>query len=207
MQARILRDTHTTNKIIERAYVSLSHYPPGLQIPGLVYTDEKNVACRNIEVTIGIKNFGNTPANVTYVLVQLFVSTEDLPEMPPYNESGLRRIWVSTLKGDDFHVFQNFPFSFEGIEDIQKSGGSKTKVYVLGYADYIDKFSERHRAGFARWYNPVADDHRLYEDETGKVNEQTWNERNNLLFVTQPHYNYDRPRKKGDGKDWDDPAQ
>lgn len=197
--------THTANKhyvVIERAYISMSHHPPGLNIPGLVSTGQDGGAVRDVEVYVAIKNYGNTPANVTYALVQLLNRSEPLPEHPPYDESGLKSVSVSTVKGDDFTFFHSRPISFGDIEDI-RNGTSPKKLYVIGYADYIDKFGSRHRAGFGRWYNPVTDDVRLYQDENGTVDLKALNERNNLLFITQPNYNYDRERKNGEGKDWE----
>ena len=56
-----------------------------------------------------------------------------------------------------------------------------------GYVDYIDQFGQRHRGGYARVYDPRLD---------------TEPSRNNLLFITQKGYNYDRLRKRGEGSDW-----
>jgi hypothetical protein len=60
-------------------------------------------------------------------------------------------------------------------------------LYVVGY---IDVFGGHHRGGYARVYDPAL--------ETGPVGK-----RNNLAFVTDRAYNYDRPRRKGEGDDWD----
>lgn len=43
-------------------------------------------------------------------------------------------------------------------------------MWLYGYVDYVDCFNQRHRAGYAREYDPA----------TGA-----------LIFVTQPGYNYD----------------
>jgi hypothetical protein len=201
-QRRLAAEAIATNKAIERAYIALSSHPPGLNIPGLTYTGKDGNAVRNVEVYVSIKNYGNTPANVTYVLVQVLDRSEPLPEHPPYDESGLKPVSVSTVKGDDFTFFHSRSIDFGDIEDI-RNGTSPKKLYVIGYADYIDKFGGRHRAGFGRWYNPTPDDVRLYQDESGTVDIKSFNERNNLLFITEPNYNYDRKRKKGEGKDWE----
>jgi hypothetical protein len=54
-------------------------------------------------------------------------------------------------------------------------------MWLYGYVDYVDCFNQRHRAGYAREYDPA----------TGT-----------LIFATQPGYNYDRLRIKGEGSDW-----
>jgi hypothetical protein len=59
---------------------------------------------------------------------------------------------------------------------------SKT-LYVIGYADYIDQFNNRHRAGYARRYNPVSP-------------------QDNLHIAMDIGYNYDRLRNQGEGNDW-----
>jgi hypothetical protein len=78
------------------------------------------------------------------------------------------------------------------------------KLYVFGYADYIDKFNCRHRCGYARVYDPSVDNFADYL-EKGGLNKEAWANRNNLRFVTEPNYNYDHERKKSEGKDWNEP--
>ncbi len=56
---------------------------------------------------------------------------------------------------------------------------------LIGYVDYLDKFGGRHRGGYARKFAPELD-----------------GTDNNLIFVDQTGYNYDRSRKKGEGNDW-----
>ena len=62
-------------------------------------------------------------------------------------------------------------------------------LYVVGYVDYIDVFGGHQRGGYARVYDPALD--------TGPEDA-----RNNLAFVTDRAYNYDRPREEGEGDDW-----
>ena len=60
-------------------------------------------------------------------------------------------------------------------------------LYLIGYVDYIDQFGQRHRGGYARMYKPL----------TVLLQNQ-----NNLFYVIQEGYNYDRLRKRGEGEDW-----
>jgi len=65
----------------------------------------------------------------------------------------------------------------------------------------VDKFGKRHRAGYARLYQPSLDERRIYGTE------EDFNRRSNLIFVPlQAGYNYDRPRTEGEGNDWDEEA-
>lgn len=60
-------------------------------------------------------------------------------------------------------------------------------------------FEKRHRFGFARGYGyEVSDKRKDYESD------QEFQERNNLVFVAKPGFNYDHPRKPGEGDDWED---
>ena len=64
------------------------------------------------------------------------------------------------------------------------------RIRLIGYVDYIDKFGVRHRGGYAREFDHVR--HVLSKPE----------KRNNLVFLNKRGYNYDRPRKRGEGNDW-----
>ena len=92
------------------------------------------------------------------------------------------------LVADDSFLYWK---TFDGISDNHLAGikaGIET-LWIYGYVDYIDKFQERHRGGYARVYEP---------GRGAGPPEQ----RNNLIFVSQRNYNYDRRRKKGEGNDW-----
>ena len=62
------------------------------------------------------------------------------------------------------------------------AGGQILVVY--GFVDYIDAFGVRHRGGYARQYVPNVQGN------------------NNLVFLDHPSYDYDRPRRPGEGNDW-----
>jgi hypothetical protein len=68
-------------------------------------------------------------------------------------------------------------------------------LYMIGFVDYKDQFGERHRAGYARQYYPAIDE-KEYRTEEERA------KRNNLRVIGQERYNYDRPRGRGEGKDW-----
>ncbi len=58
------------------------------------------------------------------------------------------------------------------------------QLHVVGYVDYIDQFGVRHHGGYARKYDREPE--------------------NNLVFVPERGYNYDRMRVRGEGRDWDE---
>ena len=87
----------------------------------------------------------------------------------------------------------------------QEKVGGGMAIYVIGYVDYIDRFGIRHRCGYGRRYEPAIDDKTspAYYTETGEFRLEDYEKRSNLPFILQAGYNYDRERKKNEGKDWD----
>jgi hypothetical protein len=127
---------------------------------------------------MGIKNFGNTPAYVTNVVLAAIVRDE-LPESPDYLRPQLSRAKSFLVKDDEIVLSEELAISVGEEQDVKS--GSK-KLWIVGYVDYIDSFGKRHRGGYARLYWPQVP-------------------QNNLIFVAQPGWNYDRLRRKGEGDD------
>jgi hypothetical protein len=175
----LVERTEGSTRIIERAYVKISHRTP----PGLLV----DLRDHTIFVRFEVKNFGKTPAEVTDIFVgpKILLKDESLPYPPTYGSGKAQRFVLAP--GEPFKYTNSEAFKMD-IEPEVRSGAKK--LYVLGYVDYIDKFGEHHRAGYARLYSPELDD----------LNDSF---RDNLIFVTEKGYNYDRPRKKGEGNDWD----
>lgn len=173
----------------ERAYVKLSHVPPGLNIEktdGFFWVSEQ------------VKNFGNTPALITDVVItfKLIAKDKALPTVLEYEKrSGRQPRQAFLVKGEEF-FFNTSPQQMTAA-NLRSITADTHRFYVLGFVDYIDNFGCRHRAGYARVYNPDLDDRTHYS------NEKEFLDRNNLVFVSQVGYNYDRPRKEGEGEDWD----
>jgi len=170
-----------STRTIERAYVKMSH-----NFPGLV----RESALGPFSINMKVENFGNTPSETTDLVLQLFCTDKDelLPDIPHYapenkNKPPLRAFLVA---GEHFNYTVGKAFSVP-VEVLEKVRIGERKLYLIGYVDYIDKFKRRHRAGYARLFE--------YHAAT---------DANNLIFVTQKGYNYDRQRKKGEGSDWDE---
>jgi hypothetical protein len=207
-QVRIYADMRDHTMVIERAYVTMSHHPPGIIIDSIsVESTEDPVRRQDVEVHVGVQNLGSTPANVTRTLLQLLITDQPLPPVPLYaeDEQG-ETACVFLTKSDQFTIHRSWKMESAGIEEVGKNA-RKWTMYVIGYIDYIDRFGRRHRAGYGRFYEPGVDKASYYRKVPGRVvparDEEAFANRNNLYFITQPGYNYDRERQKGEGSDWD----
>jgi hypothetical protein len=165
-----------TAHTIERAYVQLSHLPPGV--------DRGKRPSPEPFVRMKIENCGPTPARVTATNITF---TSDVASTEPsYAAPRTKKQHNAFLvKGGEVFFMVEVPELFAiGVE-----------FCLLGYVDYIDAFNQRHRTGYARRYDPRLDDPNIYSED--------WFEkRNNLVYVGGAKYNYDRPRTKGEGDDW-----
>lgn len=186
----------------ERAYVKMSHFRPGL-------TFKQNGQTCQVIIQVKIRNFGRTPATVTDVLLNIkrLPANEALPVTPSYeirpNHQPIRAFLVAE---DEFvkmdrHGWVNIPFpgwTMTNIEDLK----GQVQLLVYGYVDYIDQFGCRHRSGYAMRYEPDLDDLTTYERDG-----EAFDRRDNLIFMTQYGWNYDRPRQQNEGSDWQNPKQ
>lgn len=210
-----------TSHRVERAYVTMSHYPPGVEF-GYDESSGNEPFRRALNVKIKVSNTGNTPATVTRILLHPVVAIEPLPAAPRYDESFGEAVNAFLVKGD------HFDFSKEGLSVLSSDATTVRSVinsvaatkyplrlFVIGYVDYIDRFRVRRRAGYARVYDMWSDSKARVETEMGisgvsgsvpqalrEEFNRRYASRNNLLFLTQPGYNYDRKREEDEGNDW-----
>jgi hypothetical protein len=171
----------------ERAYVKMSHLLPGVRF------EQDGTICR-VTVQMRIKNYGRTPAKVTNILFfhQWLPQGEPLPRTPDYPQSvGDEAPKMFLVTDEEVFTPQHTQSVTFTVEDVRN--GVK-HLWLYGYVDYIDQFGQRHRSGYASAYNSQFD---LTAEGRTDVD--------NLVFVTQEGYNYDRPRKRGEGNDWDEP--
>ena len=155
---------------IERAYVKMSHPPPGLMF--------NSSGC---DVRITIKNDGVTPARITnaFVNLKIFNADERLPTPPLYEVPEREPVRAFLVKEDIINFTETFSITLEEFQ----AAPPNSILCVFGYVDYVDVFNVRHRGGYGRRYLPNATS-------------------NNLGFVSQAGYNYDRVRAPGEGNDW-----
>lgn len=134
---------------------------------------------------IHFENVGETPARIGDVRTCWIILPieQRLPETPDYSLNLMepvdppRRGFLH--RNADLTIpgrFRHSPDEHRGIRD------RRTYFCVYGYVDYMDQFNARHRAGFA-W---------TYFEGLGQ-----------LTVVGNDAYTYDRPRRKGVGRDWD----
>lgn len=186
----LVRDSGDTARKELRAYVKMSHNQPGL-----TFETSKGV----FRVTIHVKNYGRTPARATNALVKygMLSSSEPLPDRPDYTRDTATHegLMAFLVAGDE--TFLSMAFGGVATDSLRAVALKTKKLWLYGYIDYIDQFGQRHRAGWARLYDPDRDDQQYYpsDDDFAK--------RSNLVFVTNEGYNYDRERMRGEGNDWD----
>ena len=165
------------NTVTERAYVTMSHRSFSI--------DDAATARVRVLTRIKISNTGNTPAKITAIQILSRV-TEFLPTIPPYQQAATaERVEAFVSANDWFNLSPRLDLlSTEQWAAVQLN--RTERLWLIGYIDYIDKFGNRHRSGYARVYDPDAF---------------------TLVLVQTPGYNYDRPREKGEGNDWDEPTK
>lgn len=164
-----LERQETATKTIERAYVKMSHTEDGIEMP-----------YGYIRIRMKIENLGNTPADVIDVLMCPIVlkSGELLPEIPPYRRQGIPKPFHAYLiKNDHFSYTHEEVFKYGSY-----TPANGEAFYIIGYVDYVDKFSMLHRFGYARRHD--------YDPMPGECN---------LAFVNQAGYNYDKECGKYEG--------
>lgn len=180
---RLAESQENSTKTIERAYVKMSHHPPGLAFAPF----GELVICH---LGIEVKNHGSTPARVTRIHSEFVFSEMDdrIPRHPIYR--GTNTVMTSgafLVNGDSFNVPVETRVPADRFDVVNHGVGPRLRLFVIGYADYIDAFNVRHRAGYARRFSPEAGREGLP---------------NNLVFVDFPRWNYDRIRQHGEGDDW-----
>ena len=165
--ANIARQQESSTKTIERAWVKMSHTEDALII-------WDNPTVRMCEITVMVENCGRTPASVTDVRLNICAleygttlpTTIDYGKPYPHGAPFL-------VPGDSFRWHKR-TFSL-GHLDAPNPVKGEIRLCLFGYVDYIDAFGKSHRAGYAREYLPI--------------------QGNNLVFISEPGYNYDRPRE------------
>ncbi|HXP29955.1 MAG TPA: hypothetical protein VN832_02615 [Stellaceae bacterium] len=143
--AQATRLIHRHSEVSERAYVKISHCPPGLTI------DAEN---GTVKVVFRIENSGRTPADVTNVCLYLRVVPAG-SKIPPYASPQDPPVPAFLVVGDK--IFYHREFGISGPE-INHVFGATARLFVYGYVDYTDVFGQAHRGGYGRIYDPVSED-------------------------------------------------
>src|SRR5262249_8502167 len=123
-------------------YVTMSHYPPGLDFSEPDY----------VWITVKIHNYGRTPADVLGGTISLFLSEEhDRPPAsvePARSYSGVPPVMLVTGDHVDFRTLLSL-----SSDELQSVRAGDNHLWVVGHVDYLDRFKGKHRAGYARHFN------------------------------------------------------
>jgi hypothetical protein len=168
-----------TTRTTTRAYVRINSCPPGI-----TFSDNAPILC-----TLQIRNFGETPAHVTDVVMKAEITPigQLLPYPPDYTGATKYPCSNAFLVRNDSLSYR-FTDKTLPTEELLSIESSVNTISLYGYVDYIDSFGKRHRGGFGQnYYAP--------NDDKGEG-------MSNLTFLMQHGYNYDRERVKGEGNDW-----
>jgi hypothetical protein len=160
----------------ERAYMLMSH-KSGLEIDG-----------QTIRITMQIRNWGKTPGTVTDNVLGpvFFTGRGKLPPNPDYKLTRTPNPEAFLAPSGKLEWTQEFDI---GSPDLSEVIAGRVTLIMFGYVDYRDQFGGRYRNGYAREYGDVLTP-----------------EGNNLGFVRDVRgYNYDRPRRRWEGNDWNEP--
>ena len=143
------RSTQTT----ERAYVKMSHTPPGA-----IFEPAK------LKVEVQIKNAGRTPASLKDLLLRHVVmdAGEDLPPQPNYGATEPETKEAFLAARDKIYVSRSFDMTTDEVEAVRR--GSR-RLVIYGYVDYVDVFENYYRAGYARAYERSRDIWRPREEK------------------------------------------
>lgn len=181
----------TANIFMGRAYVKITSCSPGI-IFIMHPIPPPHLACK-----LEIKNYGETPACITDIMIQATILEvgQLLPDIP--NFDGAKRYKFSNaflVRSESifYHFFDETILTEALIVDIKE--GNKI-LCLYGFVDYIDAFGNRHRGGFGQNY------YQVYDRRENYASDEAFTARNNLTFLMQAGYNYDRQRKDGEGRE------
>lgn len=169
--------------LAERAYLKVVFSKEGLQ-----WKWTRRDAPSGFEIDLSVKNFGRTPASVTDI--RLGCSRREHEDLLPHDFPALiekenREAAPNAFlpPNDDTTAHRFFGIRPESYTEVIESA---QRLWVFAYVDYIDTFGKRHRAGSARYYEPIM--------EGGKDSA--------LRQSPLRRFDFDRPRKQGEGNDW-----
>lgn len=177
-----------TARASERAYVTLSHRPPGLKFDDNVDSRQR----RMVSVEIEVKNYGRTPATVGNVVVELFSERAGaIPLLGPSDE----KTSAFLVSGGYINVEPWFIANDE-VWALGRNGSGADTLRLRGRVAYTDKFGDQHVGAYERIYQPHVD---IFDEANP--------DRNNLVFERGARGNYDRLRRPDDPDEWVKEAQ
>jgi len=117
------------------------------------------------------------------------------------------------MKGDHIDIPKPMRIEKSALTTVRSFGSNAAecvhplRLFIIGYVDFVDAFGVRHRSGYARMYNAWIESKGIQPDDPTMLSavelKQRHKRRNNLVFMSQAGYNYDRERDEGEGNDWE----
>ncbi len=150
-------------RIIQRAYVGLSHKTPEVDpshlkgisdVRHFMLTEGAALNESNQKIQIAITNSGQTPAVVKGVLLGTMITEPDapLPDKPAYGDTKDHPSTQAFLNANSAHYIRrglDIP-----ADEWWKITNKKRTLYVIGLVEYVDMFGQWHCAGYARRFAP-----------------------------------------------------
>jgi hypothetical protein len=206
-QATIYRQMKDHTLVIERAYVAISHAPPGLKF-GYEDTSGNDVSRQDAAIKIKITNHGNTPARVTKAVIHQWIVREPIQPLSMseihsfYDSSASDSIEAMIAPNDSLYLPKVLKIPVADIKTVKSMGNmfsdckTPLRIFVVGYVEYWDRFEKRYRSTYARMFDPwqevkegTTPDDPIYR--TKKEYAERYKKRNNLIFNTPSGYNTD----------------
>jgi hypothetical protein len=183
-------------RVVERAYVKLSHHPPGIYWenprPADLFYGQQDSLEYWVRADLRVKNFGKTPAHVTEICLacKFLGEGEKLPGQPDYSEGTIGPAHAFLVADDEFTHMTRVKIA---IEDKRSIWDGAKRLFVFGYVEYRDKFGTHHRGRYARRYEhgPTAPTPIIIHTGQSLIRNEAMLRASNLIFVDEMGYNSD----------------
>jgi hypothetical protein len=168
VQACIYSAMHRTSKVIDRAYVKISHeWPTNSQSPLEFTISEGQPPRALLWFSITIKNEGHTPADVLGGGVWAWALNEELPptETPDHYPFRIAPAFLTGGGGDFVRERSSVIFPVDLVPHFRDRHNTVgEQLWLIGHVDYRDRFGDFHRAGYCRHLDNASKD--LIFDQT-----------------------------------------
>ena len=145
-QGQTLHETLKATKVVERAYVKISHEWPDGATSAIEFVVPDNPAnSQRLRCNITVKNEGHTPAHVLggFHAGRMSGSVQDRPSTPHSGAFSVQPVFLTGGGGDFIRTVVHLPLQ-------RQYGQQGDRLLLIGYVHYQDRFGDCHRTGFCR---------------------------------------------------------